>query len=498
MSKSQSPLTRQPVVAILGHVDHGKSTLLDYIHKSNVVDGEAGGITQSISAYEANVNGRPITFIDTPGHEAFQHMRERGVEIADVAVLVVSAEDGVKTQTLEALKAITESGVPYLVAINKIDKPGADIERTKMNLVENGIYLEGMGGDITYVPISAKQGTGVDDLLENILLINDMNPKPFNDKSEATGQILESFVDQKRGISATLIIRDGVMPSSGAILAGCAYSPIRIVEDFKGKAIKNAQAGQPVKVTGFDEIPKAGSIFISSSDKKEIEKLQEEAKENTKKVILDPKLYRNAKVVVPVIIKAKSLGSIEAIKYELKKFETNDVKIKILVENVGNITEGDIMLASGDEKTLILGFDVSLEAKARDQADRFGFKPQIFDIIYKLSEWFATEVESRMPYEEVETMIGTLKVLKTFNTDKDKHVVGGKVLEGIMRDGAVVKIVRRDFEIGRGRVTNLQSMKIKAKEVTEGNECGIETETKSEIIPGDTVVAFNVEKKKSI
>ncbi len=496
MSKSQNNVDRQPVVAILGHVDHGKSTLLDYIHKTNVVDGEAGGITQSISAYEVTINGRNMTFIDTPGHEAFQHMRERGVEIADIAILVVSAEDGVKTQTLEALKAITDTSIPYIVAINKIDKPGADIERTKMNLVENGIYLEGMGGDIPFVAISAKQGTEVDDLLENILLIHDMNPKPFNAKEEATGRVLESFVDQKRGISATLIIQDGTLPSSGAILAGTAYSPIRIVEDFKGKPVKNPHAGQAVKVTGFDEIPKAGSIFISSSDKKQLEKMQQEEKDKTQKVVLDPKIYRNARVVIPVILKVKTLGSIEAIKYELKKFETNDVKIKMLVESVGNITEGDIMLASGDEKTIILGFDVQMEAKARDQADRFGFKPQIFDIIYKLSEWFEAEVESRMPFEEVETMIGTLKVLKTFNTDKDKHVVGGRVEEGAMREGAIVKIVRRDFEVGRGRVTNLQMMKMKAKEVLEGNECGIEIETKNEIIPGDKIVAFNVEKKK--
>lgn len=498
MSKPSTIASRQPVIAILGHVDHGKSSLLDYIHKTNVVDGEAGGITQGISAYEAVVDGRNITFIDTPGHEAFQHMRERGVEIADIAVLVVSAEDGVKTQTLQAYKAISERNIPYIVAINKIDKPGADVERVKLNLVENGIYLEGLGGDVPYVAISAKMGTNVPELLENIILIHDMHAKSFDPKAEATGQVLESFVDAKRGISATLVIRDGVLPASGAILAGTAYSPIRIVEDFKGKPIKNAHAGQAVKVTGFDEIPKAGSIFISSADKKQIEKLQTEEKENTKKVVLDPKIYRNAKVVIPVIIKAKTIGSIEAIKYELKKCETDDLKIKILVEAVGNVSEGDIMLASGDEKTIILGFEVALEPKARDQADRFNMKPQIFDIIYKLSEWFQEQVEDRMPFEEVETVLGSLKVLKTFNTDKDKHVVGGKVTEGTIKDNAQVKIVRRDFEIGKGRVTQLQSMKMKTKEVMEGNECGIEIETKHEIIPGDTIVAYLVEKKKLV
>jgi translation initiation factor IF-2 len=495
---SKNLQTKQPVVAILGHVDHGKSTLLDYIRKTNIVEGEAGGITQKISAYEVLVNGHKITFLDTPGHEAFVSMRERGVEIADIAILVVSAEDGVKTQTLDAFKKIEAAKVPFIVAINKIDKAGADIERTKLNLVENGIYLEGLGGDVPYVPISAKKGTGIPELLENINLLTDLHEIKFDTELEATGSVLESFIDAKRGISATLIIKEGILPAQGSILAGSSLSPIRIVEDFLGKPVKNPVAGQAIKVTGFDEIPKAGAIFISSKDKKEIERIQSEEKDNEKKIVLDPKIYRNAKVVIPTIIKTDSVGTLEALKYEIKKFETVDTKIKIIGEGVGNISESDIMLASSDERVIIVGFNVKMESKARDQAERFKLTPKVFDIIYKAAEWYKEEMETRIPYEEIEKPIGKLKVMKTFSTNKDERVIGGKVTEGIIRDGAIIKIVRRDFDIGKGRIIELQQSKMKAKEVLEGTECGLMIDSKYEIIPSDVIVAFEIERKRLI
>ncbi|MEN9552317.1 MAG: translation initiation factor translation initiation factor [Candidatus Parcubacteria bacterium] len=501
-TKTQSSVTsRQPVIAVLGHVDHGKSSLLDFIRKSNVVEGEAGGITQRISAYEVshkdvNNNVRAITFLDTPGHAAFQGMRERGVEIADIAILVVSAEDGVKAQTVEAWKTIDARKIPYVVAINKIDKPGADIQKTKTSLVEHGIYIEGWGGDIPCVEISAKTGQGIDFLLETLLLVVDMNELTANLGENATGYVLESFVDQKRGVSATLVIKDGTLPSSGAILASTSLSPVRIIEDFAGRPIKNPHAGQPIKVTGFDEIPKTGSIFVSSSDKKEMENLQAEARNAVIKTVLDPRLYRNAKVVIPVVIKSDSLGTLDAVSRELKKQETDDVKIKIIAEGVGNITEGDILLASSDEKTVIIGFTVKMEAKARDQADRFNIKPELFDIIYKLAEWFDTLVKDRLPFEEQETILGTLKILKTFSSNKDKHVIGGRVEAGRIENGSLVKIVRRGLELGKGRIVELQSQKIKTNTVIEGNECGLMVETKIEMIPSDTLESILVEKKR--
>jgi translation initiation factor IF-2 len=500
-SSENKVVSRQPVIAVLGHVDHGKSSLLDFIRKSNVVDGEAGGITQRISAYEVQHKGtdgtvKPVTFLDTPGHEAFQSMRERGAEIADIAILIISAEDGVKAQTLEAWKTIDARKLPYIVAINKIDKPGADIQKTKNSLVENGIYIEGYGGDIPCVEISAKTGQGIDFLLETLLLLVDIHELKANLDSEATGYVLESFVDQKRGISATLIIKDGTLASSGAIVAGTALSPIRIIEDFVGKTIKNPHAGQPIKVTGFDEIPASGAIFVSSDDKKAMEALQSETKQNTKRDVMDPRIYRNAKVVIPVVIKADSLGTLDAVKRELKKRETDDVKIKIIAEGVGTISEGDIMLASSDEKTVIIGFSVKMEGKARDQADRFNIKPELFDIIYKLSEWFDTIVESRLPFEEKEVILGTLKIIRTFSSQKEKHVIGGKVETGKIQNNAVVKILRRGVELGRGRIIELQSQKIKTDVVNEGNECGLMVESKVEMIPGDVLEAILVERTR--
>ena len=501
MSTNSKKITtaRQPVIAVLGHVDHGKSSLLDFIRKSNVVDGEAGGITQRISAYEVKhklVSGiiKPITFLDTPGHAAFQSMREHGVEIADIAVLIVSAEDGVKAQTLEAWKTIDARKLPYIVAINKIDKPAADIQKTKNSLVENGIYIEGYGGDVPCVEISAKTGQGVDTLLETLLLVVEMNDLEANLTTDATGYILESFVDQKRGVSATLVIKDGTLATSGAIVSGTSLSPIRIIEDFMGKPIRSPHAGQPIKVTGFDEIPSSGAIFISSSDKKMMEHLQSETKQNTVKTVLDPRIYRNAKVVIPVVIKSDSLGTLDAVKRELKKRETDEIKIKIIAEGVGTISEGDIMLASSDEKTIIIGFAVKLEAKARDQADRFKIVPELFDIIYKVSEWFDTVVESRLPFEEKETISGTLKILRTFSTQKDKHVIGGRVETGKIHNGSVVKIIRRGVELGRGRIVELQSQKLKTDVVNEGNECGLMVESKFEMIQNDIIESVLIEK----
>ena len=494
-------ISRQPVIAVLGHVDHGKSSLLDFIRKSNVVDGEAGGITQRISAYEvqhklSDGTTKAITFLDTPGHAAFQSMRERGVEIADIAILIVSAEDGVKAQTLEAWKTIDTRKLPYVVAINKIDKPGADIQKTKNSLVENGIYIEGYGGDVPCIEISAKTGVGIDSLLETLLIVVAMNELTADLSTHATGYVLESFIDQKRGISATLVIKDGTLPSSGAVVASTAFSPIRIVEDFAGRTIKNPHAGQPIKVTGFDEIPGSGAIFVSSPDKKEMEALQSETKHSAIKTVMDPRIYRNAKVVVPVVIKADSLGTLEAVKRELKKRETDDIKIKIIAEGVGSISEGDIMLASSDEKTVVVGFAIKLEPKARDQADRFKIQPQLFDIIYKLSEWFDTLVETRMPYEEKEVILGTLKIIRTFSSQKDRHVIGGRVETGKITNTSVVKIVRRGVELGRGKVVELQSQKLKTDVVNEGNECGLMVESKIEMIPSDMLEAIQIEKHR--
>ncbi|MFO0743719.1 MAG: GTP-binding protein [Candidatus Paceibacterota bacterium] len=502
---------RQPIVVVMGHVDHGKSSLLDAIRNSNIVDGEIGGITQHVSAYEISheikdkKEIKKITFLDTPGHEAFGSMRESGAKIADIAILIVSAEDGVMPQTIEAQKTIVENNIPYLVAISKVDKPNANIQKTKNSLIENGIYLEGMGGDISYVEIDSKTKKGIPELIDTILLVAEMADLKYDSSKNAEGFVLESLLDGKRGISSTLIIKDGVMPKSGAILADIALSPIRIVEDFAGKPISQAHAGQVIKVTGFDNAPKVNGEFTSSSDKKALEKLQIERINNTTQKILDPKAYRSAKLVIPVVLKADTLGTLTAIEREIKKIEYNKktdedtgIKVKIIGGGIGNITEGDVLATSHDENVVIIGFNVKVDNKAKDEAERLGINITTFDIIYKLAEWWTEKVDERLPHEEIEKTTGKLKILKLFSANKDKQVLGGRVLEGSIKLNAKVKIYRRDFDIGFGKIVELQSMKIKTNEVLEGNECGLMIESKTEIIPGDIIESIEIEKRKII
>ncbi len=511
MPEKSSQKERQPVVAIMGHVDHGKSSLLDAIRNTNIVEGEVGGITQHVSAYEVShtpkdkKEAKKITFLDTPGHAAFGAMRESGAKIADIAILIVSAEDGVMPQTLEAYKTISENKVPCVVAISKVDKPNANVQKTKNSLIENGIYIEGMGGDIPVVEIDSKTKKGLEELLDTLLLVAEMADLKYDENKKAEGFVLETLLDGKRGISSTLIIKDGVLPKSGSILAGVAVSPIRIVEDFAGKTIQNAKAGQVIRVTGFDSSPEVNSDFISSDNKKEIEKLQLELKQEIVEKVLDPRIFRNAKLVIPVVLKADTLGTYSAVEKGLKKIERDEktgeptgIKIKFVGGGIGNITESDILASAHDENVLIVGFNVKIENKAKDEAERLNIKPVTFNIIYELAEWFKEVVDERLPHEEIEKLIGRLKILKTFSTTRDKQVLGGKVLEGSMKLGSKVKIFRRDFEIGYGKVIELQLMKIKTTEVTEGNECGIMIESKTEIIPGDMVQILEIEKRKII
>lgn len=511
MTKKSSLNARQPVVAIMGHVDHGKSTLLDAIRNTNLAENEVGGITQHISAYEVlhimheTKETKRITFLDTPGHAAFGSMRESGARIADIAILVVSAEDGVMPQTIEAFKIITDNQVPCIVALTKVDKPNADIQKTKNSLIENGIYLEGMGGDLPYVETDSKTKKGLDELLETILLVSEINDFKYDESLEAKGFVLETILDGKRGITSTLIIKDGIMPKSGGVLADTALAPIRIVENFLGKPTSQAKAGQVVRVVGFDSTPEINSEFITNEKRNKLEVIQAELKAAKEKVVLDPKIYRNAKLVIPVILKADTLGTYSSVEKEIKKVEVSSadgsqtgIKVKIVGSGVGNITENDILSSAHDENILIIGFNVDLENNAKNEAERLNIKTATFQIIYKLSEWFNGIVEERLPHEEVESIIGKLKILKTFSQTKDKQVLGANVLEGAVKLKSKVKIKRRDFEIGYGRVVELQSMKLDVEEVLAGNQCGIMVESKLEIIPGDILEVIQVEKKKII
>ena len=497
---------RPPVVVVMGHVDHGKSTLLDYIRKSNVVDCEAGGITQCISAYEvihpegkSTSNGagkdeiiyRKITFLDTPGHEAFSKMRARGAYASDIAILVVSAEDSVKAQTLEAYNTIIESKTPYIVAINKIDRPNANIEKTKMDLVEKGIYLEGMGGDIPFVLISAKIGTGVDELLDMILLVADMQSFTGNPTINATGVIIEANREPKRGIRATCIIKNGTLRSGMFVVAGQTIVNTRIMENFKGIAIKEATFSSPIRLVGFDEMPEVGNTFESFANKKEAEvyinMIKNDALNNQAPLM---KNVAQTGKVIPIIIKTDVAGSMEALEKEIDKLNNSEIAYKIISSGVGAINESDLKMANANKETIVVGFNTKLDNGARDLNETLKITVETFDIIYKLTDWLKIIIDERRPRVETVEVTGTLKILKTFGSTKDKQVIGGKVIAGRIVNGGQVRIMRRDFEIGRGKIIELQQNKIKAKEVLEESECGVQVETKIGIAPGDVLEAF--------
>ncbi len=498
MEKSQTQsntIVRPPVVVVMGHVDHGKSTLLDYIRKTNIVDKEAGGITQNISAYEVMHKDeagadRKITFLDTPGHEAFSKMRARGASAADIAILVVSAEDSVKAQTIEAWNTIMEAKVPYIVAINKIDKPNANLEKTKMDLLEKGIYLEGLGGDIPFVPISAKAGTGVNELLSMILLVADLNTFTGNAKINATGVIIEANRDPKRGISATGVIKDGTIKSGMFVVAGDAITTTRIMENFLGKPEKQMTFSSPIRFVGFDSMPPVGGVFTAFDTKKEAEAFQLENKNVVKKV---SKVDSNfAGKTIPIVIKTDVSGTYEALEKEIDKINTPEISFHIISSGVGAIGDYDLKAANIDPESIVLGFNVKLEPNARDLNESLHVNIQQFDIIYKLIDYLKEIHEARRPRLEITEVSGSAKILKIFNGTKDKQIVGGKILTGKVSVGNTIRVMRRDFEIGRGKIVGLEQSKIKATFVEEGTECGILIETKVDIAPSDVIEAFTI------
>jgi translation initiation factor IF-2 len=487
-------IKRPPVVVVMGHIDHGKSTLLDTIRKSNVVDGEAGGITQHLSAYvvpHTTSEGaeETVTFLDTPGHSAFQKMRLRGADVADVAILMVSAEDGVKPQTLEALESIKAADIPYVVAINKIDKPGANIERTQSSLIENEIYIEGMGGDIPWVGVSAKEGTGISELLDLVILTADLAELTGDTTAPAKGKVIEGLADPKRGNTSTLIITEGTLKCGDFVVSGTAYSPVRIMENHEGKAIKEASLATPVRIVGFTEIPVVGGEFTVVSSKKEAE-LAVTATADA--VPVDQSIKRRPKLpVVPVLIKADALGTIEAIEHELEKFETDRIIVKVVATGVGDINTLDVQNVGATENAIVVGFNVKVERAAEDVAERINVEIKTFDIIYELADWLTEALKERTPTMKEEVITGSVKILKHFSMQKNTHVMGGRVDEGVMKLGQSVQILRRDIEIGKGVIKNLQQAKSDVKEVNEG-EFGMQLETKTEITAGDYLKPFDL------
>ncbi|MFA5987360.1 MAG: translation initiation factor IF-2 [Candidatus Paceibacterota bacterium] len=500
MQKTEQNLTkRPPIVAVVGHIDHGKSTLLDYIRKSNIVENEAGGITQHIGAYEVvhdfgeNRKER-ITFLDTPGHEAFSKMRVRGAKVADVVILVVSADDKVNVQTLEAVRAIQEANVQYVVAINKIDRPNANIEKIKQEFAENQVFLEGYGGNIPNVLISAKTGQGVPELLDTILLIADMADLKKNDSQPASGVVIESNLDPKKGPVTTLIIKNGTLKTGSYLIVDNLSAPVRMMCDASGAQIKSANASSPVLVMGFSEPPKVGSCFISADDKKEAQAMAETNKDKNICAGLVSDEVQGTKLTLPILIRSDFLGTLEAVEKEIKKLETPEVKIKVAHAGVGNITEADIKMASTRTNPVIVGFNVKIDRTAIELAEKLGVeRPQTFDIIYLINKFLEEKIKERMPKEEIETVVGKAQILKTFGSaGKDKQIIGGRVYEGVIAPNKAIKIIRQQKEIAKGQLITLQSNKVRVKELKKDEQFGAMIESKIDIAPGDLLEIVDV------
>lgn len=498
--KKKEEEERAPIVAILGHIDHGKSTLLDFIRKTNVVEHEAGGITQHVNAYEINHTTKEkknvqITFIDTPGHAAFIHSRERGANIADIAIIIISAEEGVKEQTLESLKMVQKIKVPYIIAINKIDRANADINKVKNQLVENGFYVEGYGGDIPCVSISAKTGAGIDELLDVITLLSEIEELNGVRSIPAYGFILESNVDSKVGITAILIIKNGTLYQGDYFVYGRVVSKVKRLESYNNIRIKKASLSQPVYVFGLSKIANAGESFTTFKNKKDADKFVKELGIKNNKEDNISKDEDDKRLLFPLVIKTDVMGTLEALMYEINKLSTDMVRVKILRSGVGNITEKDIKLAESAKNTLVIGFNLKIDKAAKDLAYSDDIKIIIFNIIYKVTEFLREEITSRTPKIKQEECVGSAKVIRLFSETKKAQVIGAKVLSGKITNSAMLKIIRNDNEIGEGKIIEMQKERVKVKDASKGDQFGATISRKTNMSIGDELQAFTVVEK---
>jgi translation initiation factor IF-2 len=480
---------RPPVIAVMGHIDHGKSSLLDYIREANIVAGEAGGITQHVAAYVAEHGGRAVTFLDTPGHEAFKAIRARGAATADIAILVVAADEGVMPQTEDALAAIGEAKIPFVVAITKIDKNNADVEMAKRTLLEHGVYLEGLGGDIPYAPVSSKTGEGVPELLDLVLLAADIIEPSADPEAPATGFILESSMDAKKGASATLIVKDGTLKVGDFVVAGDSFAPVRFIENFRGVRVEAAGPSEPAVVAGFDKLPSAGEPFSTASNKKEAERA---TSASTRAGGAEKTALPEGIAALPLVIKADTQGSIDAIRHELAKITHERAAVSIVDTGVGDVSEKDVKTA-GAAGGSVIAFHVGQDAQARELAMRDGVSVESFTIIYELAEKAREMLAARAPKVSLERELGRAKILKTFSSGTKRQVVGARLLSGAMKLKQEVKIVRAGAEFARASIGNLQQARADIKEVAgEGAEFGAELECKQDAAPGDELVAFEI------
>lgn len=495
---------RPPVITILGHVDHGKTTLLDAIRHTNVAEGEAGGITQHIGAYQVEHNGRTVTFLDTPGHAAFTAMRARGAQGADIVVLVVAADDGVMPQTKEAIAHAKAARVPIIVAMNKIDKPNADRERLKQQLAEAGLVPDDWDGDTIVVPISAKRRIGLEDLLEAILLVADNMDIRANPAGQVIGTVIEAERDRAKGVLATLLVQNGSLEVGDVVVAGDTYGRLRAMFDYRGRKIRKAGPSTPVSVMGLNDVPSAGDLFRkvpSDREAREIvaDRMQAAQQEDDtpKAAITLEQLFDRFQAgemrELRLIIKADVQGSLEPIVSSINDLNKGDIKINVLYAETGNIGENDIMLAAAS-KAIVIGFNVQPDSAARHLAEAEGISIRIYDIIYRLLEDLEKALKGMLEPEEKETIIGHAEVRAVFRISKLGNIAGCRVTDGELRRNGRMRVLRRGEKVVEGTCSSLKHLQDDVREVRTGFECGVGIKNFDEFVVGDILECFVVEK----
>ena len=505
VDREEDLVNRAPVITIMGHVDHGKTTLLDTIRKTNVASGEAGGITQAIGAYQVEVNGKKITFIDTPGHEAFTEMRSRGASVTDIVVLIVAANDGVMPQTKEAIDHAKAANVPIVVAVNKIDLPDANPNRVLTELTENGLIPESYGGDTVVCNISAKKGTGVNELLETLILISEMRDLKANPNRYATGTVIEARNDNKVGSIVSLLVQSGTLRLGDPVVIGNSYGKIRSLKDDKGNNITMAGPSTPVEITGINELPTAGDKFMAFETEKEARSVSEQRKlrthhkdTNRAGMSLDDlyNLVRDGAKEINVILKTDVKGSEEAVRNSLEKINVEGVRVNVIRSGVGTITESDVKLA-GASNAIIIGFNVRPNSKTSDLAKEMDIEIRLYNIIYKVVEDMEDAIKGMLDPVYEEKVIGEAEVRQIFKFSKIGNIAGCHVTSGVIKNGSDARIVRDGIVVYTSKIASLQREKDQVKEVNSGYDCGLTIADYQDIREGDIIEVFqNVEVKK--
>ena len=499
---------RCPVVTIMGHVDHGKTTLLDTIRKSAVVDGEFGGITQHIGAYQVEVNGKKVTFLDTPGHEAFTAMRARGAQVTDIVIIVVAADDGVMPQTKEAIDHAKAAGVPIVVAINKIDKEGADPERIKAEMAEEGLLPEEWGGDTVYCEISAKKKIGIEELLETLTVVAELADLKANPNRYAYGSVVEGKLDKGRGAVATLLVENGTLRTSDPIVVGTAFGKVRQMLDDKGRVIKEALPGTHVEITGLNEVPVAGDKFMVFESEKQARSVGEtrmkakiEKDRNSGAALSLDDLYSQIKegqiIDLNIIVKADVQGTAEAVKASLEKIDVDGVRVNVIRSTVGAISESDVILASASQ-AIIYGFNVRPDAKVRNKAEEENVEIRLHNVIYKMVEEIETAMKGMLAPEYHEVITGQAEIRQVIKASKVGNIAGCYVTDGSIKRNCGIRLIRDGIVVYEGKLASLRRFKDDVKEVNAGFECGLNIENYNDIKEGDIIEGYvmeEVEKK---